>query len=137
MSSPGNTFNAPDNDQVPYTIALTNPDGSPYALQSGDLLALSSTDGHSTVTPNASDPTGATGVVTDTAAFVGPVSGNIAFAPGAAAAAAGIQPATGTWTGTWDAVTKTLGIAVTFGTPAPVAAPAAADVPANLRNTRP
>src|SRR5271170_848104 len=116
--STGNTFNAPDNDQVPYTISVSNADGSPYVLQTGDLLALTSTDGHSTVTPNPADPTGATGTVSDNADFVGPVSGALSFTPGPNTASPAVL---GTWTGTFDAVAQTLSIAVTFGTPAPVA----------------
>src|SRR5580692_12055893 len=81
--STGSGFNAPDNEQVPYTIDLTesNPDGStsPYTLQAGDVVALTSTDGHSTVIPNPADPTGATGNVADTAGFVGPVTGALSF----------------------------------------------------------
>jgi hypothetical protein len=116
MSSPG--FNAPNVDDVPYVIAVTNADGSAYALQAGDALALTSTDGHSEVTQNPNDPTGATGTVSDEANFVGPVSGALSFMPGPAAVAQGIQPVLGTWTGTWDAVAQQLAIAVTFGTPA-------------------
>jgi hypothetical protein len=118
MSS--NTFSSPSNEQVPYTIALTNPDSSAYVFQPGDVAALVSTDGHSTVAPNAADPTGETGFVSDTASFAGPVSGTMTFTPGPANTT--VAPASGTWSGTWDAVTETLNIVVNFGTPVAPAA---------------
>jgi hypothetical protein len=131
MSSNPNSFSSPDADSVPYTIDLSssNPDGSssPYILQTGDIVALTSTDGHSVVTPNPNDPTGATGSVSDTAGFDGPVTGALSFTPGAAAAAEGIVPVLGTWSGAFNPATKTLVISVAFGTPI---APAGGTAPA-------
>jgi hypothetical protein len=117
--SPMNTsFNAPDADSVPYQIALTDPTtNAPYVLQSDDVVALESTDGHSTVTPNPADPTGETGSISDTAGFDGPVSGTATFTPGVAATAAGYVAASGTWSGQFNPTTKTLAVTVSFGTP--------------------
>lgn len=126
MSKPGamrsaggsGSFNANANQAVPFSVVITNQDGSPYVFQTGDVLLMESTDGHSTVNPNSADPTGETGSITDTAGFSGPLAGDAKFTPGPASVAAGVQPATGTWTGTFNPVTNQVSIAINFGQPA-------------------
>lgn len=95
-NTPG-SFSDPDNDLVPYTIEAVDGNNVEVPFNAGDVVALLSTDGNSTVVPNPSDPSGATGNLSAKSGFSGPVSGTATYTPNGATA----PSLTGTWTGTF------------------------------------
>jgi hypothetical protein len=99
--STSNTFSDPDVDVVPYTVEAEDANGVAFVPQAGDVFSLTSTDGNSNVTPNANDPTGATGSLSCKVGYAGPVAGAISFTPGPTSSAQGAVPLTGTWSGTF------------------------------------
>lgn len=116
MSSTSGVFSAPNIDMVPYDVEAQNADGSPYTLQSTQVLALVSSSPNCIVVPNSTDPTGATGNLVAAAGFSGAVSGTATFTDSA-------NPSfslSGTWSGTFvPGATEPTSLTVVFGTPAP------------------
>lgn len=114
LFTPG-PFTDADNDVVPYDIQAVDANDAPATI-SGGVLALTSTDGNSTVQPNPGDETGATGNLIAKAGYAGPVSGDASFTP----TGADSPSLTGTWSGTFTPGAPA-SLVVTFGPGAPAA----------------